>query len=356
MRKLTSLKVVALLAIAGTALADYDCGPLEAGTWFVTPKVGVAPSIFASHRAHQQLVVPWAGVDQTITGCASTVYDDRCNVNDFAKVLQEGPCIGKFGDIFHQGVLHVGIEVGHNVCDNSAVWLEFIYNRSSGKCECFDPYITNKATIGCTVDCNTDCDVNCNDCCPVAPSISDICSLTNDYDNYQAYGAYVGYRYFTNRFWCDSTSWYAGFKVGILHRRRIDACTTIEVPKDCGLGSTQCDVANRQTITAFNRAIFCKSNSVSGGLQTGFDYCYNDCLSFQLTIEIVASCGLCGNRNHPIDIDTVFKDSNKDPMTNCASLPSNFIVGKTGAVVQFPITLGLQWNFGGCDPCCPSPC
>ncbi len=352
MKRIISLPMVLLLAlVASNASAFFNdgCGegPFEAGNWFVKPKIGVAPSIFASHRAHQLFVVPWAGVNADNCG-------DACNVNNFANVLQEGPCLGKFSDIFHQGVLHVGVELGHNICENSVCFLEFIYNRASGKSDCIDPFITNQASAGCTPDCDkSDCSVSCKtDCCPTGDTLSAFASVQNEYDDYQAYGGYLGSRHFTNRFWCDSTAFWYGFKVGILHRNRVDATTNIVYNIDSE-NCTQCteDTTIEQCLS---RAIFCKSNSVSGGLQMGFDYCYNDCLSFQLGFEVVAACGLRGNKNHAIDINTLTCDDNQS-VTNCLALPSNIIVSNTGAVVNFPIWFGLRWEFGCCNPCA-DPC
>ncbi len=353
----SSFRVIMLLAfITGSAQADYACeGPLEAGSWFVKPKIGVAPSIFAGRRARQQFVIPRAGAGDAIDPCDWE--------NNFQNTLQEGPCLPKFSDMFNQGVLHVGIELGYNVCDRSPWFLEFVYNRASGKCvaPCGD-YITNRATLGCSKVCSdTDsaCNFdnnNCNDnCCPTGDTLSNICNITDDYDNYSAYGAYIGGRYFTDTFWCDTTSWFFGYKVGILHRRAVEACTTLTVPSQ-PRPEVGCDPNETQNIE-FRRAIFCKSNSVSGGIQTGFDYCYSDCLSFQLGFEVVASCGLRGNRNHFICINDI-KDGAGGTQVNDTKLPSNILIRDTGALVNFPIWVGLKWEFGSwCNPCSPcEPC
>lgn len=354
MIKRSSFRVVMLLAlVAGSAQADYACeGPLEAGNWFLKPKIGVAPSIFAGRRARQQFVVPRAAQDPAL--CGEIQF---CNVNNFANTLQEGACLPKFSDMFNQGVLHVGVELGYNVCDRGPWFVEFVYNRASGKCvsPCGD-YITNKATVGCTKDCNNDCSTSTNcadDCNPTGDTLSAICNIIDDYGNYTAYGAYIGGRYFTDTFWCDTTSWFFGYKVGILHRNAVEACTTLVVPNSTeGL----CTDGNTQNIE-FRRAIFCKSNSISGGLQMGFDYCYSDCLSFQLGFEVVASCGLRGNRNHTIDLEAI-NDSDGEPLRNLLNLPSNILIRDTGAVVNFPIWVGLKWEFGDlCNPCAPcDPC
>ncbi len=350
MKKIISLPMILLLAlVASNASALFnDCcgeGPLEPCHWFVKPKIGVAPSIFASHRAHQLFVVPWAGVE--LQNCSS-----GCNVDNFANVLQEGPCIQKFSDIFRQGVLHVAVEVGYNVCDRSVCFLEFIYNRANGNCVCFDPFITNQANLGCTKDCDkSDCKVSCkSECCPTGDTLSAFASVKDEYDDYQAYGGYIGGRHFTNRFWCDSTALWYGYKVGLLHRNQVDACTNIvyNITEACNCEE---DTTVEQ---CFERAVFCKSNSVSGGFQVGFDYCYSDCLSFQLGFEVVASCGLRGNKNHPIDISAITCDDSQS-LTNCLALPSNIIICNTGAVINFPIWFGLRWEFGCCDPC-DNPC
>ncbi len=356
----SSFRVIMLLAfIAGSAQADYACeGPLEAGSWFVKPKIGVAPSIFAGRRARQQFVVPRAAQDQA----RCEVSTPECNVDKFANTLQEGPCLPKFSDMFNQGVLHVGVELGYNVCDRSPWFLEFVYNRASGKCIQPCEYITNKATAGCTkncnTDCNTDCTTSCNDSCsPSGDSLSAICNLIDNYGNYSAYGAYIGGRYFTDPFWCDTTSWFFGYKVGILHRQAVEACSTLVVPSS-GTDDGLCNDAIENQNIEFKRAIFCKSNSISGGIQMGFDYCYNDCLAFQLGFEVVASCGLRGNRNHAIAISDIKNTETQDPLTDDLNLPSNILIRDSGALVNFPIWVGLKWEFGSwCDPCSPcEPC
>lgn len=352
--------VMLLTLVASTALADYNnCGdgPFEARRWFITPKIGVAPTIFGSKKTHEMFVVPFAAIDPTLCGEAP-----RCNIDNYENVLQEGPCLGKFSDLFHQGVLHVGFEVGRNICDRSAVFVEFVYNRASGKSACWDPFITNQARPGCSrKDCDTNCSSSndCNSCdndscCPTGPTLSAIQSVRDDYGNYQAYAGYIGGRHFTNRFWCDSTSFWYGYKVGIIHRNRVDACTNIvyNVNTEANIG---CNAPAGETQEqTFNRAVFCQSNSVSGGFQVGFDYCYNDCMSFQLGFEVVASCGLRGNKNHVLDVSSL-RSSRQSLLVECSAIPTNIIICDTGAVVNFPIWLGLRWEFGGFG-CCERRC
>lgn len=358
----SSLKVMllALVAVATTTQScDTICDKLfDTNNWYLTPKVGVAPSIFAG-RARQQLVVPGAALARTNCPTASlpdTCYDRDDIIANFANVLQETACLPKFNDMFRQGVLHVGVELGYQACDSSCpVFVEFVYNRANGRCvtPC-SPYYTNKASTGCL---NNDCSTktNCttktscqNSCTPTAPSLSAICGLKDNYSNYSAYGAYIGGRHFTNRFWCDSTSFWFGYKVGILHRKQVNSCSTLTITNNANVT----DCTSTQDLT-LNRAIFCKSNSVSGGVQVGFDYNYSDCLAFQLGLEVVASCGLKGNRNYAIDLAAV-KDINGTAglLFENINLPSNIMVGNTGTLVQFPIWFGIRWDFGSfCNPC-----
>lgn len=352
----SSLKVM-LLALVVVATPAQSCDTLcdklfDTNNWYLTPKIGVAPSIFAG-RARQQLVVPRAALSLTECSISPACLQADGAIDNFANVLQETACLPKFNDMFRQGVLHVGVELGYQSCDSSCpVFVEFVYNRANGRCltPC-TPYYTNKASIGCTNDCNTSCTTktSCKDSCtPTAPSLSNICSLSDNYSNYSAYGAYIGGRHFTDRFWCDSTSFWFGYKVGILHRKQVNSCSTLTVTSDCLLT----DCTSTQNIT-LNRAIFCKSNAVSGGIQIGFDYNYSDCLAFQLGFEVVASSGLTGNRNYAIDLAAITETApNTGRLIDCSSLPSNILVRNSGTLVQFPIWFGIRWDFGSfCNPC-----
>lgn len=353
----SSLKVMLLALVVATTAQSCDtiCDKLfDTNNWYLTPKIGVAPSIFAG-RARQQLVVPRAAIQEDFCNPSGTSEIDTCYtaegiINNYANTLQETACLPKFNDMFRQGVLHVGVELGYQSCDSSCpVFVEFVYNRANGKCQTpCSPYYTNKASVGCTNDCNTSCTTktSCgNSCTPTSPSLSEIVNLKDNYSNYSAYGAYIGGRHFTNRFWCDSTAWWFGYKVGILHRKQVNSCSILTYSSSCGTDSATQD-------TTLNRAIFCKSNSVSGGIQMGFDYNYSDCLAFQLGFEVVASCGLKGNRNYAIDLSKLTSNNTGTLPLDCLNLPSNILVRDTGTLVQFPIWFGIRWDFGSfCNPC-----
>ncbi len=348
MKKHISLPLLLLLSLVASNmeafLKQFHEGEAH---WYIMPKIGAAPSIFASHQAHQLMVVPFAGVDPTL---CNNVDVRTCNVSNFADILQETPRLPKFGDMFHQGVLHIGFEIGRSICDRSEAFLEFVYNRASGKCYGYcNPFVTLQSFVGCSPsDCNNDCSSSsssCDDGCPTGTTLSDIASMQDNYENYQAFGGYLGARHFTNRFWCDRFSFWYGYKVGMLHRKAVDACTNIVYNVSA---YTEC---TSDTIeSTLNRSIFCKSNTVSGGLQGGFDYCYSDRLSFQFGFEVVASSGLRGNKNFPIDISNI--TCGATPLTNIAKLPSNIIICNTGAVLNFPVWFGMTWEFGGCFSSC----
>lgn len=347
MKKHLSLPLLLLLSLvvnnAAAFLKQFHEGEAH---WYFMPKLGAAPSIFASHQAHQLMVVPFAGVDQTACLTAPT-----CNVGNFANILQETPRLPKFGDMFHQGVLHVGFEIGRSICERSEAFLEFVYDRASGKCYGYcNPFVTLKSFVGCPAsDCNSDCSSSSSDCdnsCPTGDTLSNIASMQDNYENYQAFGGYVGARHFTKQFWCDRFSFWYGYKVGMLHRKAVDACTNIVYD----LSNYSVCTGTTSLETTLNRSVFCKSNTVSGGLQAGFDYCYSDRLSFQFGFEVVASSGLRGNKNFPIDISSI--KCGQTALTNVALLPSNIIICNTGAVLNFPVWFGMTWEFGGCFSSC----
>jgi hypothetical protein len=364
----SSLKVM-LLALVVSPFAAKSCDTLcdklfDTNNWYLTPKIGVAPSVFAG-RARQQLVVPRAALN--LVSCSSSTTPNDCVestglLDNFANTLQETACLPKFNDMFKQGVLHVGVELGYQSCDSSCpVFVEFVYNRANGRCVTPCNAYTVVASTGCANnDCNTSCTTksSCADSCtPSAQAldaqnnaISNICNFRDSYSNYSAYGAYIGGRHFTNRFWCDSTSFWFGYKVGILHRKQVNSCSILTVPNNCA----EAVLCNSTQDLNINRAIFCKSNAVSGGIQFGFDYNYSDCLAFQLGLEVVASSGLTGNRNHTIDIAAITDDTGRtNVIYDCANLPSNILVRNSGTLVNFPIWFGVRWDFGSfCSSSC----
>ncbi len=347
MKKFLSLPIVMLLALIASESSAFTKHFHDGEAhWYVMPKIGVAPTIFVKKTTPQLFVVPAAGLDANGAGLAA----------NYANVLQEGPRLPKFNDMFHQGVLHVGLEFGRSICDRSECFLEFTYNRASGKCYGYcNPFVTLAAAEGCPGgDCSNDCSSSscsssCDDGCPSGTSLSIISSLQDNYSNYQTYGGFIGARHFTNRFWCDNFSFWYGYKVGMLHRKAVDSCSTV-VYNTSGISACQTPTAIASVSNTLNRAVFCKSNSVAGGLQIGFDYCWSDNLSFQLGGEIVASAGLRGNRNFANDVTAVKCGTTALPPT--ALLPSNVIVSNSGTVLNFPVWLGLTWEFGGCFSSC----
>lgn len=348
MKKFISLPIVVLLALIASESSAFTKHFHDGEAhWYVMPKIGVAPTIFTPRTTPQLFVVPAAALNTTTPFAGVPAQ--------YANVLQEGPRLPKFADMFHQGVLHVGIEFGRSICDRSECFLEFVYNRSSGK-DCYNycnPFVTLQAAEGCPGgDCNSSCSSSssscsssCDDGCPSGPSLSIISSLQDGYSNYQAFGGFIGARHFTNRFWCDNFSFWYGYKIGMLHRKAVDSCGSIVYDTN-----TITDGVCPTVSGSLSRTIFCKSNTVAGGLQIGFDYNWNDCLSFQLGGEVVASAGLRGNRNSANNVAAVLCGT--DPLPVTALLPSNIIVSNSGTVLNFPIWVGLTWEFGSLFNCC----
>ena len=341
MKRCNSLKLFALLSIVvGQAFAysSYDCcGPLEPGHWYVMPKVGAAPGIF-TNRGFECQVVPFSGVSCPLSCqdvCPTTAGNVACSqiLTGPENVFQQNCCkLPKFSDLFSNGVLHVGGEVGYITDCHCLYFVDLIYDRASGSCVCFEnKYV--KALDGCCPD-------DCRDCSEPLVSYN----RTDDYDNYTAFGAYIGNRHYFDRIWCDRLAIFLGLKVGILHRKQVCVCTTI--PEQFQIGSTTVVQFAERTL---NNVAICKSNAVSGGVQIGFDYCINDCLAFLIGFEVVASCPFKTNKNVQVAIPEVATsglDAQNFPN------PTNIIWGRTGTFLQFPIWAGLRWEWDFCcDPC-----
>ncbi len=160
--------------------------------------------------------------------------------------------------------------------------------------------------------------------------------------NYSSFGAYIGNRHYFNRMWCDRASFFLGLKVGIMHRNQVDVCSTIPQIPETGTAVFPQIVLNNVAI--------CKSNSVSGGVQIGLDYCINDCLAFLVGFEVLATCPFKVNRNIPVTLRTPVDGSDVSKLSQ--PFPTNVIVGSTGTFLQFPVWAGLRWEWDMCcDPC-----
>lgn len=350
MKKLHSVKMFAVLAMAtaGSVQGTYnDCeGPLERGRWYVMPKIGVAPGIFAN-RGYEQYIVPSAAINAPCTITIDEVGDAcRSLINAPTNVFQQSSCRSlKFGQLWSNGVLHVGFELGHNTADNGQCFVEFFYDRANGKDACYN-LNSFKANAGCTSDdCNTDC-----------TSFTGTALRTgtrNDcLEKYTAYGAYLGHRHYFNRVWCDRFSFFTGVKFGLQHRKAVNvSSTTPEYTDTLVVGSVT------STYTFAERTLcqtyYCKSNAVSGSIQFGFDYCINSCLTALVGVEVQATAPFKTNQN--IEIALQDGSTGGAVVANSGVLftqATNFIPASTGTFVQFPVWVGFRWEFDVCKKAC----
>ena len=359
MKKLHSVKMLAMLTVlaAGSIQGrSNECdGPLECGRWYVMPKIGAAPGIFAN-RGYEQYVVPAAAIPAT---CVITLADvgDLCRTKfapatgptntNLLNVFQQNSCRGlKFGQLFSNGVLHVGVELGHNTADNGQCFLEFFYDRANGKEAC---YTLNQyqALAGCTSDdCNTNCTTNFTGTALGTQSRNDCMG------KYTAYGAYIGHRHYFNRVWCDRFSFFTGVKFGLQHRKAVSVSSTIPAYTASlvnGVVTTEYAFAAQTLCSTY----YCKSNAVSGSIQFGFDYCINDCLTALVGVEVQATAPFKTNQNIVVPAQDGSVNGTIIVGDNILFAQiTNFIPASTGTFVQFPVWVGLAWEFDFCRKAC----
>lgn len=359
MKKLLFVKMLAALFIitAGSVQAytsnatnasdcDYNIcdGPLDCGAWYIMPKIGAAPGIFA-HRGFEQYVVPGSAI---ANNCVITQQEVglscRTALTQQANVFEQSSCRSpKFGQLWHNGVLHVGFEVGRNTAVNGQCFLEFYYDRANGREVCFN-INAFQALPGCRGDCNTDCS-------NFSGTPLNSATRTDCLGKYVSFGAYLGHRCYFYRMWCDRISLFAGVKFGLQHRKAI--CVTTAIPDTTVTVGDIPFVFPAHTLASTS---YCRSNAVSGGIQFGFDYCINDCLSVLVGFEVEATAPFKTNQNIAVAIQDPFVGG--VVQTGAGILfpqPTNVIVASTGTFVQFPVWVGLSWEFNLFNNCC-NPC
>lgn len=362
-----TLRVLMLVsACAATLSARYSResgqGPLEAGRWGLLAGVGAAPGFF-KNRGYAQSVWPRSGVTCPVTGFTSNTIP--CNeiynvLTTPENVFQQSACqLPKFNKLFSNGVLHVTGQISYNVCCNTQFFLEGVYDRANGN-KCLTITTNNyKAPEFCGSNCDSgSCSSSSNSCSTSSCTVTGTPLTTTqpvnyNYSNYQAYGGYIGTRYYWNRVWCDRVSFFGGFKFGMLHRKQVCVATSVAAyTKTLTVGEVT-TTYNFPASSTTNVA-FCKSNAVSGGIQLGLDYGINSCWSVLVGVELVATSPFKSNRN--VIIPTVDPTLNGVATTagfgrNFAQ-PTNLLIAPTGSLIQFPIWAGIRWEFDWCKRAC----
>jgi hypothetical protein len=336
------------------------CGILEAGRWGLLIGAGVAPGFF-KNRGYTQAVDPYLGITCPVSlgqAVTSLTCDNVYKVLDTPQnvFIQRDCKLPNFGKLFTNGVVHVTGQISYNACDNVQYFVEAVYNRARGNCVTYAPNLSVApdfcSGINCGSSCNTNCSTGCNTSCSTSCVVSGTPIATFGYNakigTYQAYGGYLGARYYCNRVWCDRFSFFGGFKIGMLHRKQV--CQAASYPART---ATLTNSMTTYTFDASNSSsiIFCASNAISGGVQVGLDYCINDCWSLLVAVEFLTTSPFKVSRNLPITIP----DPSNAPVQGFGrnfNYPSNLIVAPLGCLLQIPVWAGIRWEFDWCKDSC----
>lgn len=191
----------------------------------------------------------------------------------------------------------VGADLGYAITENHEVLLEANYTQASNKREYIQAFVTNAA--GRTV--------------LVQP---------NFVAKYKNVSGYVGYRYNFDRgcrFLGSSVSWFLAAKAGFIHHFNIRGFVNSSLTTSIVDGS----------VTPFF-PIFKSNTAFSGAAEVGVDVCLNCDWSLLIGAEVAATWGP-GCKQHAAAVTEL--------VTN------NVAVGKVGAEILFPVTVGLRYKF-----------
>lgn len=200
----------------------------------------------------------------------------------------------KFSQLFNTP-WQIGFEIGCAVDYNNEVYLEFAYERARGKSLHFNRFLSSLANL----------------------------LIQESFSSYKAYSGYVGWRYhFSNVFWAGH--FFFGLKAGMIERRSVDVHFVVGP-----LGLLLPIAADLGTDHYFNRR-----NVVSAGAHFGYNYAFGCGWSISLMAEVVTSGDMKNSQG--IRFQRV-------PLI--LSGLSQYIAGKTGTVVEWPVTLSLTKSF-----------
>jgi len=256
---------------------QYECGcnPLYCGAFDIQIQGGVDPIIW-TNRSNS----PIYGINCLGTGGATalTVLYDKTP---------------KFSKLFKTPWI-VGGQVGYAMSDNTRLYVEFNYSQANGKHDINIPTDFVSTVVGAI-------------------------PVTFNFHKYKVFDAYVGARYYWDR-WCDRVSFFLGGKVGLAHHQRIRS--------DISFNSATA----LTTPTFADQEVFSRNTIISGGANFGIDICICGNWSFVITGEVVANCPPRGFGNVAF------------PATTLGF--TNIIFGSpAGTELRFPVTAAVRYSF-----------
>lgn len=267
-----------------TCVRQFECGcnPLYCGAYSVQFHAGVAPIVWKNRG------------ELDIISCVSN------DANPLIVVANEFP---KFSKLY-RAPWYIGGKIGYDFTDNAEVYLELDYLQAKRKNNTNNEFVVLNPDLGQAFALNL--------------------------GKYKLFEMYVGARYYTDRFWCN-TAFFLGGKIGFTHHKHtsvqylVNGIVIPVIPTDvCPNG--QSGVANNY--------LFGNSNVVSGGLNFGLDYCWCGNWSFVLTGEVVAAAAPCSRTT------AVFANPTPAPLT-----ATGVVFGGFCTELRFPVTVGVRYSF-----------
>jgi hypothetical protein len=306
----------------GCCPTAVGCAPFDCGALNFEFKAGVAPKVW------------------TDRGC---IFGVDCRIPSPRGPFIELGRIPKF-HCLHKVPWTVGFKLGYMMSCHAEVFLEFQYFQANFKCFDFFGRGFNKR----------DGDKRDGDSHKMSGSRDGSHSFSSrdnqrrfNFDNFsrlKEFAGYLGTRYYCDRWFCNTTSWFFGSKVGVSHHRarcfnfRDNNRHRFNDGFDGKRKNNNNNMSNRfsrdNRIRRANFDLFDDHTSVSGGVHTGVDVRVWCDFSFVFTAEVVATCGPRGNHN------ARFFDR---PGSRWGS--RHISIGSVGTEVTFPITFGLQYSF-----------
>lgn len=144
-------------------------------------------------------------------------------------------------------------------------------------------------------------------------------NLFLDLSKYKLVDAYVGVRYYSNR-WCDRTAFFIGGQIGLIHHKSVDFLSSLTGVCCCGF---------------LGQDFFKSRTSIAGGVNFGIDICFRGNWSFVITGAVIAS-------NGPRSVGSIVLSPSDSANLNGAT---SLILDKVSTELAFPVTFGIKYNF-----------
>lgn len=335
MKLLTGIALSLGLMCSGGVYGQGCCysPPLNPCSFSIIERGGVCPTFFTYRQKNDVLNFVSLAEALAVINTASEDPLTTFTVVDTALVQRESVRASKFSDQFNTPWI-AGAEFSYAATCNTEIFIDGNYIGAEGKT---DNYRVTFPAVAGVLDATGVGFLTPTD---LSPRVR--VRVREKFADLDAYTGYLGGRYYFS-FCGNCVQPFIGTKAGFCYRSSVKARIT---------GDFQDDAGERTPFSAGKITYYPSHTVVSAGFQLGANFCICDCFSIMFMVEAIGTGAFkFGNGAEESRglVNTVTQSDVVPPILAEAIRQASNILEvpcrRSGAVMSFPVTLGLKFTF-----------